>query len=141
PTDPRDTYFARVLAHSPDPYICSIDNELLTNISEDLPWSLNPESIREIIPGMSNDFAGIGIMQEMVPSSAENTRTYLLPLPHGLHNNSDELFGFFTYEIRVGHKKELWSTAQGRYGRSLKVNGVQHPAPELVCGAYRVETA
>ncbi len=141
PTDPRDTYFARVLAHSPDPYICSIDNELLTNISEDLPWSLNPESIREIIPGMSNDFAGIGIMQEMVPASAENTRTYLLPLPHGLHNNSDELFGFFTYEIRVGHKKELWSTAQGRYGRSLKVNGVQHPAPELVCGAYRVETA
>ncbi|MBP0613268.1 hypothetical protein J8J42_09430 [Chryseobacterium sp. cx-311] len=141
PKDPNDTYFARVLAYSPDPYLCKVDNELITNISEDLPLRLNPEQIREIIPGMSNDFAGMGVLQEMIPASTDNPRTYLLPLPHGLHNNSDELFGFFTYEIRLGHKKEFWSTAQGRYGRPLKVNGVQHPAPELVCSAYRVEMA
>lgn len=141
PKDPKDTYFARVLAYSPDPYLCRVDNDLITEISEDLPIRLNPEEIREIIPGMSNDFAGIGVLQEMIPASTDNPRTYLLPLPHGMHGNSDELFGFFTYEIRLGHKKELWSTAQGRYGRRLKVNGVQHPAPELVCNAYRVETA
>ncbi len=39
----------------------------------------------------------------------------------------------------------LWSTAQGRFGESLVLEGIQHPAPELVCsviaepeGAIRV---
>ncbi|MCC2591139.1 hypothetical protein [Chryseobacterium sp. MFBS3-17] len=140
PKDPDDTYYARVLAYAPDPYLCRVDAELLTKISEDLPWRLNPEKIREIIPGMTNDFAGMGIMQELIPESKSKTRTYLLPLPEGLHADSDELTGFFTYEIRIGHKKEIWSTAQGRYGRPLRVNGVQHPTPELVCNAYRTET-
>ncbi|MCU7618405.1 hypothetical protein NZ698_14490 [Chryseobacterium sp. PBS4-4] len=140
PDDPEDTYFARILAHSPDPYLCRVDENLISNVSEDLPFALNEEKIREIIPNMTNDYAGIGVMQELIPeTSSDGTKTYLLPLPSGLHANSDELFGFFTYEIRLGHKKESWSTAQGRYGRPLKVNGVQHPAPELVCNVYRSE--
>ncbi|MGW1712899.1 hypothetical protein [Streptomyces sp. NPDC002156] len=48
------------------------------------------------------------------------------------------MFSFYTYEIRVGHDRgpvddPLWSTAQGRYGEPLLLEGVQHPAPELVC--------
>src|SRR4051812_23598312 len=73
----------------------------------------------------------------MIPEQKPNPRFYMIPLPAGLHSESDELFGFFSYEIRPGHKKELWSTAQGRYGRPLKVNGVQHPAPALVCNTSR----
>jgi hypothetical protein len=55
-----------------------------------------------------------------------------LPLPDGLDAGSPELFGFFTYELRVGHAKP-WSTAQGRFGRPLRITGVQHPAPTLGC--------
>lgn len=139
PTDPEDTYFCRVLASAPDPYLCRMDMELVSSLNEDLPFNLNPEEIREIIHGMSNDFAGIGVMQEMIPENGTDSKTFLVPLPNGLHADSDELFGFFTYEVRVGHKKEAWSTAQGRYGRPLKVNGIQHPAPELICSAIRSE--
>ena len=139
PEDPDDTYFARVLAYAPDPYLCRVDNQLINEISEDLPFNINEEKIREIIPNMTNDSAGMGVMQELIPENAENTKSYLLPLPSGLHSESDDLFGFFTYEIRLGHKKEAWSTAKARYGRPLRVNGVQHPAPELNCSAYRFE--
>lgn len=137
PADPKDTYFARVLAYAPDPYLCRVDQDLIENMDEDLPFGLNEEKIRKIIPGMENDFSGVGLMQELIPESEDNPKRFLLPLPEGLHSDSDELFGFFTYEVRVGHKKENWSTAQARYGRLLRVNGVQHPAPELVCNAYR----
>lgn len=139
--DPMDTYFARILAHAPDPYLCRIDKNLIEDNTEDAVFALNEEKIREIIPGMTNDNAGIGLMQELIPeTSTASTKTYLLPLPPGLHANSDELFGFFTYEIRLGHKKESWSTAQGRFGRPLKVDGVQHPVPELVCSVSRIQT-
>jgi hypothetical protein len=50
-----------------------------------------------------------------------------------LHNESAELFGFFVYELRVGHTDKIWSTAQGRFGHPTRVNGVQHPAPPLKC--------
>jgi hypothetical protein len=46
------------------------------------------------------------------------------------------LFGFWTYELRVGHTGTglpNWSTAQARFGRPLRVSGVQHPAPLLKC--------
>jgi len=46
--------------------------------------------------------------------------------------DAPELFGFFVYELRVGHQKN-WSTAQGRFGLPLRVAGVQHPAPPLLC--------
>jgi hypothetical protein len=75
----------------------------------------------------------------------DSDRFYLLPLPAGLHPESPELFGFFTYEFRLGHYRysddsphhkegdPVWTTAQGRYGRGLRVPGIQHPAPMLVC--------
>lgn len=135
--DPNDTYYIRVLTNAPDPMLCRVDESILFNMPEDPPLNINPEKIRTIIPGMDNDFAGIGAMQEMIPEQKPGARFYMVPLPQGLHASSDELFGFFTYEIRIGHKKELWSTAQARYGRPLKVNGVQHPAPALICSASR----
>jgi hypothetical protein len=74
-----------------------------------------------------------------------------LPLPPGLHSESPELFGFFTYEFRIGHYKyqdtndrhsegeNVWTTAQGRFGRPLRATGIQHPAPTLTCTANRDE--
>jgi hypothetical protein len=139
PEDPNDTYFARVLSNAPDPLICKVSKELLSYDPVDPPLNINAEKIRSIIPGIENDFAGMGAMQEMLRGDDESglSNFYMLPLPPGLHADSDELFGFFSYEIRVGHKKELWSTAQGRYGRPLKANGVQHPAPALSCNVFR----
>jgi hypothetical protein len=53
------------------------------------------------------------------------------------------LFGFWTYELRIGHAGPpgdltWWSTANGRFGSPLRVVGVQHPAPALVCHAGRI---
>lgn len=140
PQDPDDAYFVRVLNHAPDPLLCRVDAELLGVDYQDASFTIDDEKIRTIIPGMNNDYVGMGAMQEMIPEDTVDGkpgRIYMVPLPQGLHANSDELFGFFTYEIRVGHKRTSWSTAQGRYGRPLRVNGVQHPAPELVCSAFR----
>jgi len=139
PADPNDTYFVRVLANAPDPLLCSMNEELVSYEPADPPLGVNEEKIRVISPGMDNDYAGMGAMQQMIAEDGTDgiTRYYMVPLPPGLHADSDELFGFFSYEIRLGHKRELWSTAQARYGRPLKVNGVQHPAPSLSCNAFR----
>jgi hypothetical protein len=51
------------------------------------------------------------------------------------------LLGLFTYEVRVGHAGDRWSTAQGRFGPPLRIAGVQHPAPPLVCQAARIDGA
>jgi hypothetical protein len=40
----------------------------------------------------------------------------------------------WTYELRFGHV-DPWSTAHGRFGRPLRVTGVQHPAPAAPCAA------
>jgi hypothetical protein len=53
-----------------------------------------------------------------------------------MDENSPELFGFFTYELRVGHFTG-WSTAQGRFGIPLRATGVQHPAPSMACAVSR----
>lgn len=137
PLDENDTYYVRVLANAPDPMLCLVDEAIMFNVPAEPPLNINDEKIRTIIQGMDNDYAGIGAMQEMVAENTAKPRYFMVPLPQGLHAESDELFGFFSCEIRVGHKKELWSTAQGRYGRPLKVNGVQHPAPALICNAFR----
>ena len=34
-------------------------------------------------------------------------------------------------------KSPFWSTAQGRFGPALTIEGVQHPAPQLRCGVTR----
>ncbi|MEL6923734.1 MAG: hypothetical protein AAFO94_06765, partial [Bacteroidota bacterium] len=135
--DPQTIIFARVLANAPDQLISNNNPALLAAPAEPaLP--IDPEPIRVLMPGATNDLAGLNAMQPMEKSSTSD-RHYLLPLPPGLHADSDELFGFFTYEFRVGHFRRpdteamVWSTAQGRYGRRLRVTGMQHPAPTLTC--------
>ena len=134
PDDPHDAYFARVLRNVPDP--------LLINSPEGVPEAgepplpVDPEWIRSIVHGQSDDRAGLSAMQKL--SQSDSPLHYLLPLPAGVDENSPELFGFYTYEVRCGHV-EGWSTAQGRFGSPLRVTGVQHPAPELLCSVGRTQ--
>jgi hypothetical protein len=135
--DPQDIYFARVLANAPDQLLSNNNPDLLAAPEEpDLP--IDPENIRVVTEGATNDLAGINAMQPMI-KSASSDRHYLLPLPPGLHADADEMFGFFTYEFRLGHYRDpesldmVWTTAQGRFGRRLRVTGIQHPAPTLTC--------
>lgn len=135
--DPNDSYFIRLLNYAPDPLLSTISPDLLANTQEpSLP--IDPELIRTISSGNdTDDKAGLDAMQEMIPSQKSN-KHFLVPLPPGLQNSSNELFGIFTYEIRIGHKN-IWSTAQGRFGRPLRATGVQHPAPTLFCSVNRDE--
>ena len=99
---------------------------------------LDPELIRIVTPGQPSDLSGLATMQRLIPSAASD-RHFLVPLPPNTDPGSPELFAFYTYEIRVGHDRgpianPLWSTAQGRFGQPLVLEGVQHPAPELTCG-------
>ncbi|MEK7256553.1 MAG: hypothetical protein AAB316_17490, partial [Bacteroidota bacterium] len=139
--DPDDTYFARMIAYSPDQLISNNHPELL--VAPDEPaLPIDPEDVRLIVPGATNDLAGLTAMQPMTKAD-DSDRHYLLPLPPGLHADADELFGFFTYEFRVGHYRRgqdmVWTTAQGRFGRRLKATGIQHPAPTLTCAVNRDE--
>jgi hypothetical protein len=89
---------------------------------------------RIITPGMSDDRAGLDAMQQLIAS--DSPLHYAVSLPPGLSPDSPELFGFFVYELRVGHAQG-WSTAQGRFGSSVRITGVKHPAPVLNCAAAR----
>lgn len=128
PADPADIFYARVLAYAADPALTG-NADATTDVVEP-PLPIDPEPIRTIVPGQSDDSAGANAMQALVPT--ESLRHFLVPLGPGLTATSDELFGFFTYELRAGHHTG-WSTAQGRYGRPLRVTGVQHPNPPLSC--------
>jgi hypothetical protein len=99
------------------------------------PLPIDPELIRVVVPDQPQDRAGLDAMQRLIPS--DSPRHFLVPLPPGVSSQSRELFGFWVYELRVGHA-EGWSTAQGRFGRPLRVTGVQHPAPSLACQVGRV---
>ncbi|WP_116694395.1 hypothetical protein [Marixanthomonas spongiae] len=141
--DPQDTYFARVLNVAPDQLLSNNAPNLLKAPKEpQLP--ISPEFIRIITEDSSNDLAGLNAMQPMKKSTTSD-RHYLLPIPAGMHANADELFGFFTYEFRIGHyqnpdtNEPVWTTAQGRYGRRLRATGIQHPAPTLLCSTNRDE--
>lgn len=139
--NPDDTYFCRMLGNAPDQLIANNDGDQFVP-PEEAPISLDPELTRRIIPGQGDDKAGFDAMQPMTMAN-DSDRHYLLPIPPGLHAESAEMFGFFTYEFRVGHghwpdrEDNLWSTAQGRFGRPLRVTGVQHPAPILLCSLNR----
>ena len=141
--DPHDTIFCRVLAYAPDQLISNNHPELLIAPEEPL-LPIDPEFTRMITPGQSDDLAGVSAMQPMEKATDSDVH-YLLPLPPGMHAESAELFGFFTYEFRIGHghwsdrNDNLWSTAQGRFGRPLRVTGMQHPAPTLLCTVSRDE--
>jgi hypothetical protein len=108
--------------------------------SVETPLPLDPEWVRLITPGQPRDENGLNTMQRLEGSPAA-PRHYLVPVPAGLKESSPELFGFFVYEVRVGHTETRWCTAQGRFGPMLRVAGVQHPAPPLVCQAARSKTA
>lgn len=143
--DPHDTIFCRVLQYAPD-QLLSNNIGIANDVTEDPPLPIDPEYTRSITPGQTDDMAGLSAMQAMEKAADDDNLHYLLPLPPGLHPESPELFGFFTYEFRIGHghwsnaedgKENLWSTAQGRFGRPLRVTGMQHPAPTLLCNVNR----
>jgi hypothetical protein len=131
-SDPDDIYFARVLSYAPDQMLTRVPFSDPGGIDPppEPPLPVDPELIRTIVPGQSDDGAGLDAMQPLIPSSSP--LHFMLPLPLGLAVDASELFGFFVYELRVGHHKH-WSTAQGRFGPPLRVAGVQHPAPPLLC--------
>lgn len=137
PNDVRDALFARQIAYSPDQLI-SNNHPSLFRVEEDSPLALNPEYTRVIIPESGHDHSGLKAMKKMQKSNDDGRHFYLLPLPEGLHHESPELFGFHTYEFRFGHTELLWSTAQGRFGRSFRLTGLQHPAPTLRCSVGRI---
>jgi hypothetical protein len=134
--DPDDGYFARVIGFGPDPLLAG-DVQLPDPPVPPLP--IDPEPVRMVVPGESYDRAGLDAMQPLVKAS-DSDRHYLLPLPPGVNAEALDMFGFWTYELAVGHAgdgDDKWSTAQARFGRPLRVTGVQHPAPALVCSASR----
>jgi hypothetical protein len=134
PLDPHDAIFLRTLAYAPDPLLS--DDRFETFVPpEESSLPIDPELIRIISPGMADDHAGLDAMTRLMPSDDSPTH-FLVPLPPGLTVDSSELFGMFTYELRVGHA-DIWSTAQGRFGRPLRSTGVQHPAPTLFCTVQR----
>ena len=134
PDNPRDVYFGRILGYSPDPLL--VDTLHDPDEAAEPPLPIDPEQIRTIVPGQSDDRAGFTAMQPLVPS--DSPLHFMLPLPSGFPEDAPELFGFFTYEFRVGHNQG-WSTAQGRFGAALRVTGVQHPAPPLTCMLVRTK--
>jgi hypothetical protein len=134
--DPRDAFFVRAMTSTPDPMLLPGAEPVADPLV--LPATpLDAELARVITPGQVQDLAGLATMQRLEPSDSSD-RHFLVPLPPDVDAGSPELFAFFTYEIRVGHDRgpvldPLWSTAQGRFGESLVLEGVQHPAPELPC--------
>jgi hypothetical protein len=120
-----------MLSYAPDPMLT---RRAPVDVPPEPPLPVDPESIRVVRPGQSDDRAGLGAMQPLIPT--ESPVHYLVPLPPGLTRDSRELFGFFVVELRVGHFKG-WSTAQARFGPALRVAGAQHPAPTLRCQAMR----
>jgi hypothetical protein len=151
--DPDDIYFARILGSGPDPLL-SVDlipSPLPEPAAPPLP--VDPEPIRRISPGESRDASGLDAMIPLISATSHSKGLhYLLPVPAGLSPESLELFSFWTYEFRLGHKFDLgkdstgverfrWSTAQGRFGAPLNVAGVQHPAPHLVCAVEHTRKA
>jgi hypothetical protein len=145
--DPEDCYFGRVLAYGPDPLLAfelapTPDPDGMLPESPEPALPVDPEPVRAIFPGQASDKSGLDAMAKLVPAVANSGGTqgtfFMLPLPSGVTATDAQLFGFWTYEFRVGHAK-LWSTAQGRFGRSLRVSGIQHPAPNLICSVNRTE--
>jgi len=137
-----DSYFGRVLGYGPDPLLAaSLLPPNTVPPTEDPPIGLDPEPVRMIFAGQSADFSGLDAMEPLVAAKpAADGVHYLLPLPPGIDAEALELFGFWTYEFRVGHQNK-WSTAQGRFGRPLRVTGVQHPSPHLTCTTERTRFA
>jgi hypothetical protein len=138
PEDKRDRYYCRVLANSPDPMLITVAEPLPEPPELELP--IPPEPIRTIVQGQPSDESGLDAMTELIRSPDSGTAVHwLVPLPDNMDETALDLFGFFTYELRVGHNGERWCTAHGRWGPPLRVTGVQHPAPPLACLVSRTK--
>ena len=135
--NPRDACFGRITAYAPDPLLAQWTPDWMEPRNPPPALAIDPEPCRIISPGHSDDKTGLNAMQQLLPAT-ESKRHFLVPLPPGLHPESPELFGFFTYEFRIGHLQG-WSTAQGRFGRALSCQGVQHPLPQLFAQPDRDE--
>jgi hypothetical protein len=136
-----DTYFGRVLAYGPDPLLAiTLEPDTAPLTDPEPPLAIDPEPVRVIFAGQDSDLSGLDAMTPLIPATASagipDGLHYLLPLPPGIAPDALELFGFWTYEFRVGHST-LWSTAQGRFGRPLRAAGIQHPPPTLTCTTWR----
>ncbi len=131
-----DNYFGRVLAYGPDPLLAGglLPPEHAPDTDPEPPLAIDAETVRVVFAGEDADESGLDAMTPLIRASATTSGPdgvhFLLPLPPGIAPDALDLFGFWTYEFRVGHA-EKWSTAQGRFGRPLRVAGVQHPAPRL----------
>jgi hypothetical protein len=145
--DPEDCYFGRVLAYGPDPLLAyqlapTPDPGAMLPESPEPALPVDPEPVRVIFPGQASDESGLQAMTQLIPAVADSGGTqgtfFMLSLPPGVTAEDVQLFGFWTYEFRVGHAK-LWSTAQGRFGRPDRVSGIQHPPPNLICSVNRTE--
>jgi hypothetical protein len=134
PNDPDDAFFARVLRSAPDPLIAGVLDARVPDQPVEPPLPVDPEFTRVVVPGQSDDRAGLGAMQRLIPGDLPGY--YLLPLPPGIHDDDPALLGFWTYELRAGHAAQ-WSTAQGRFGNPLRVAGLQHPPPPVSCNVAR----
>ena len=137
-----DAFFARVVGHGADPLL--YDAAPSVDQPPEPPLVLDPELMTVVTPRDSDNCDGIGAMTQLEQATDSN-RHFLLPPPESMNPDDPELFGFWTYELRVGHAchprapgREWWSKAQARFGRPLRVNGVQHPAPTLYCRAGRI---
>ncbi len=135
-----DALFARVLNHGADPLLYNAVPQVVPDSNPPLP--LDPELVRAIIPDDTDDRAGLTAMTELEAAPGSNVH-FLLPLPPGIDPDDPELFGFWTYELRIGHAGapgdlHWWSTANARFGSALRVVGVQHPPPTLVCHTGRI---
>ncbi|MBD5633593.1 MAG: hypothetical protein IAI49_03840, partial [Candidatus Eremiobacteraeota bacterium] len=137
-----DKYFGRVLAYGPDPLLAGalLPPDHVPDVDPEPALAIDPEPVRAIFAGQDSDESGLAAMTPLTPASPTSPGPagvhFLLPLPPGLTPDALELFGFWTYEFRVGHA-EKWSTAQGRFGRPLRLAGVQHPPPRLTCTVWR----
>jgi hypothetical protein len=133
--------FARVLAYAPDPLLYTDRRLLEAPPPTDPALPLDPETLRLISPGQPIDEDGAETMVPLIPSSDRPNR-FVLPLPPGLDPQAPELMGMWTYEFRVGRVTKamvaagtggtaLWCLAHARFGRPLRLAGLQHPAPAL----------
>ncbi|WP_433975532.1 hypothetical protein [Tunturiibacter lichenicola] len=147
--DSDDVYFGRVLASGPDPLLAArlifnyelpLSDQLPAPVEPPLP--IDPEPIRTIFATQSSDESGLDAMTPLIPAIPSGGQPdgvhFILPLPQGISPEALDLFGFWTYEFRVGHAQK-WSTAQGRYGRPVRVTGIQHPCPHLICSPNRTK--
>ena len=130
--DPNDQYFARVLRNAPDPLLVPSGTPAI-EVAAEPELAIDSEPIRHIVPQQSDDKSGLNAMVALIQSTSSPVHSFL-PLPAGLTPSSAELFGFFTYEIHVEHAIP-WFTTQGRFSHPLRISGVQHPPPQLLCTA------